>query len=112
MASKHSLGTTTETQTDAAVGNRVEERLVNGVDELEIREDKGKGKVKGKGKADAEGQEHLEAMQHAEVGRLWLKRTLQKSGKTEEELAKRLWEEGLTAVLEVSIRDPTTKTLG
>lgn len=45
--------------------------------------------------------EHEEAQQHAEVGRRWLKRTLESSGKTEEELAQKLWEKNLTAVLEV-----------
>lgn len=45
--------------------------------------------------------EHEEAQQHAEVGRRWLKRTLESSGKTEEELARKLWEKNLTAVLEV-----------
>ncbi|EIW73483.1 hypothetical protein TREMEDRAFT_20952, partial [Tremella mesenterica DSM 1558] len=38
---------------------------------------------------------------HAEEGRKWLRRTLQKSGKTEAELAARLWERNLTAVLEL-----------
>ncbi|OWZ44630.1 tRNA ligase [Cryptococcus neoformans] len=45
--------------------------------------------------------EHEEAQQHAEVGRRWLKRTLESSGKTEEELARKLWEKNLTAVLEL-----------
>ncbi|KIR29912.1 tRNA ligase [Cryptococcus deuterogattii 99/473] len=45
--------------------------------------------------------EHEEAQQHAEVGRRWLKRTLESSGKTEEELAQKLWEKNLTAVLEL-----------
>jgi tRNA ligase len=91
VASKHSLGTTTETQTEAK--DEVDGVLVNGVAGLAVKEDKGKGK--------AEDEEHLEAKQHAEVGRIWLRRTLQKSGKTEEDLARRLWDQGLTAVLEV-----------
>jgi tRNA ligase len=43
-----------------------------------------------------------EAQAHAEVGREWVRRTLAKSGRTEAELAKRLWEGNMTAVLEVS----------
>nr|ODN93894.1 hypothetical protein L203_00062 [Cryptococcus depauperatus CBS 7841] len=45
--------------------------------------------------------EHEEAKQHAEVGRQWLKKTLEKSGKTEQELADRLWRGNMTAVLEL-----------
>jgi tRNA ligase len=97
VASKHSLGTITETQIDTKEPAGAEALLVDGVAGLTVNEDNGKGK----GKASEADDEHLEARQHAEVGRIWLKRTLQKSGKTEEDLAKRLWEEGLTAVLEV-----------
>jgi tRNA ligase len=97
VASKHSLGTTTETQINPKDPAGAEGVLVDGVAGLTVNEDNGKGK----GKASEADDEHLEARQHAEVGRIWLKRTLQKSGKTEEDLAKRLWEEGLTAVLEV-----------
>lgn len=39
---------------------------------------------------------------HAEMGRRWLRKTLEKVGKTERELAKTLWERNLTAVTEVS----------
>jgi tRNA ligase len=94
VASKHSLGTTTENQTESK--DKVEGALVDGVASLSVKDDKGKGKGK------AEDDEHLEAKQHAEVGRIWLRRTLQRSGKTEEDLAKQLWDRGLTAVLEVS----------
>lgn len=95
VASKHSLGTTTETQIDPKEASGPD-ALVDGVAGLAV-EDNGKGK----GKASDIDDEHLEAKQHAEVGRIWLRRTLQKSGKTEQDLAKRLWDEGLTAVLEV-----------
>lgn len=93
VASKHSLGTTTETQLEPK--DEVDGVLADGVAGLAVKEDNGKGKGK------AEDEEHLEAKAHAEVGRIWLRRTLQKSGKTEEDLARRLWDEGLTAVLEV-----------
>lgn len=39
---------------------------------------------------------------HAEMGRRWLRQTLQKVGRTESELAKELWDRNLTAVTEVS----------
>lgn len=97
VASKHSLGTTTETQVDPKHPDGSEAVLLDGVAGLTVTEDNGKGK----GKAVEVDNEHLEARQHAEVGRIWLKRTLEKSGKTEEDLARRLWDEGLTAVLEV-----------
>lgn len=93
VASKHSLGTTTESQDQPKPD--AEELLVDGVKKLDVQEGKGKGKA-------TEPDEHSEARQHAEVGRMWLKRTLEKSGKKEQDLAKRLWDEGLTAVLEVS----------
>lgn len=38
---------------------------------------------------------------HAEMGRRWLKQTLEKVGRTETDLAKELWERNLTAVTEV-----------
>lgn len=96
VASKHSLGTTTETRIDSKDPSGAEAVLVDGVAGLAVD-----GNGKGKGKAAVSDEEHLEAKQHAEVGRIWLRRTLQKSGKTEQDLAKRLWDEGLTAVLEV-----------
>lgn len=43
-------------------------------------------------------------MPHAEVGREWVRRTLKRSGRTSEELAQRLWDENVTAVLEVNPR--------
>ncbi|WVQ72813.1 hypothetical protein IAR50_002373 [Cryptococcus sp. DSM 104548] len=51
--------------------------------------------------AREEAKEHEEALQHAEVGRQWLKKTLERSGKTEKELARKLWEGNMTAVLEL-----------
>jgi len=96
VASKHSLGTTTENQSE--IKDEVDGVLVDGVAGLKVKDKDDKGKGKGK----EEDEEHLEAKQHAEVGRIWLRRTLQKSGNTEEDLARRLWDQGLTAVLEVS----------
>lgn len=82
----------------AAQGESQEEELVvNGVEKLSVKEAKGKGKEKAAEAMD----EHSEAKQHAEVGRMWLSRTLEKSGKTEEDLARSLWDQSLTAVLEV-----------
>lgn len=52
-------------------------------------------------KAESEEKEEKEAEAHAEVGRRWLKQTLQKSGRTEADLARRLWNSNSTAVLEV-----------
>jgi tRNA ligase len=95
VASKHSLGTTTESQQEAK--DDIDGVFVDGVAGLTVKDDKGKGK----GKVNAEDEEHLEAKQHAEVGRIWLRRTLERSGKTEADLARRLWDQGLTAVLEV-----------
>ena len=39
---------------------------------------------------------------HAQVGEKWLQQHLSKAGKTEEQLAKVLWDNGWTAVAEVS----------
>jgi len=94
VASKHSLGTTTETQIESK--DEVDGVLVDGISGLAVKDEKGKGK------AEDEDEEHVEAKQHAEVGRIWLRRTLKKSGKTEEDLARCLWDQGLTAVLEAS----------
>jgi tRNA ligase len=103
VASKHSLGTTTESQVnvDALAGN---------VSSLEISKDRSnaaelKQEAKGKGKESPEAAEEKEAEAHAEVGRRWLRTTLERSGKTEAELAKRLWDSNTTAVLEVSFAD-------
>ena len=97
VASKHSLGTTTEAQVAAQGESQEEELIVNCVEKLSVKEGKGKGKEKAAEATD----EHSEAKQHAEVGRMWLSRTLDKSGKTEEDLARSLWDQNLTAVLEV-----------
>lgn len=59
-------------------------------------------KQKGKGKADEEEEDESEAVAHAEVGRQWLQRTLAKSGRSEQELAGKLWNDKLSAVLEAS----------
>lgn len=99
VASKHSLGTTTESQISPNGDGQAEEALVNGLGKLEVQEDKGKGKAM----ANEMDDENLEAKQHAEVGRIWLKRTIRKSGKTEEDLARRLWSQGVTAVFEVRL---------
>ena len=100
VASKHSLGTTTEAQVAAQGESQEEEQIVNGIEKLSVKEDKGKGKEKAAEGSD----EHSEAKQHAEVGRMWLSRTLKKSGKTEENLARSLWDQNITAVLEVGAR--------
>jgi tRNA ligase len=42
-----------------------------------------------------------EAEAHAEIGRQWVRRTLRTTGKTEADLARKLWDGNLTAVLEV-----------
>lgn len=47
-------------------------------------------------------EEDHQARQHAEVGREWLKKMLRTRGKTEADLARRLWDANSTAVLEVS----------
>lgn len=86
VASKHSLGTTT-TETDL---REVEAKL------KDVKLDSGS-------QADTPAEEPA-SKAHAEVGREWVARTLERSGKTSEELAKRLWDENLTAVLEVSAR--------
>lgn len=117
VASKHSLGTTTEAQ-ESDKANTVD-ALAGGLRDLSVDpKAKGKaGKGKGKGKEAASRDEkeeegEQEARQHAEVGRDWLKRTLKGMGKTEARLARRLWDDNLTAVLEVRLvyATPITKT--
>lgn len=117
VASKHSLGTTTEAQ-ESEKANTVG-ALADGLSDLSVDpKAKGKaGKGKGKGKEAASRDEkeeegEQEARQHAEVGRDWLKRTLKGMGKTEAQLARRLWDDNLTAVLEVRLvyATPITKT--
>ncbi|WVR06422.1 hypothetical protein IAU60_003453 [Kwoniella sp. DSM 27419] len=93
VASKHSLGTATETL-DQAKDNG----LADAVGSLALTQ---KGKESGKLDKTAEKEEHAEAKAHAAVGREWVKRTLQASGKREADLAKRLWDGNMTAVLEL-----------
>jgi len=99
VASKHSLGTTTESQVDASAES-MSKLDINGTP------DPAKAATKGKAKEEktSDESETAEAKAHAEVGRKWLRRTLEKSGKTEAELAQRLWDSNTTAVLEVSLR--------
>lgn len=42
-------------------------------------------------------------MSHAEAGEKWLGRYLEEKGRTEEDLASRLWKENWTAVAEVRL---------
>lgn len=85
VASKHSLGTTTEdTATVVSVTQSLKEATLDD-----------------KKKAAEDAKDESSARAHAEVGREWVARTLKKSGKTSEQLAKRLWDENLTAVLEL-----------
>lgn len=93
VASKHSLGTTTEA--DMPDPQDSSTRLAQQLDRL--------GMDKGKGKAPAEGDgADIADMQHAEAGREWLRRMLKNKGASEAQLAKRLWHDNLTAVCEVS----------
>lgn len=102
VASKHSLGTTTEAEAKQTRRKSSDGVLVDDMKAVKI-DDKGKNKAQEQ-KAAAATDEDKEAQPHAEVGRQWLKRTLGRSGKSEEELARRLWDQNLTAVLEVSSR--------
>jgi len=100
VASKHSLGTKTDSQVNV-------DALAGKVSELDIKkggakETESKQAAKGKGKESPEAAEEKEAEAHAEVGRRWLRTTLERRGKTEAELARRLWDSNTTAVLEVS----------
>ena len=88
VASKHSLGTRTE-QVDPASYNEIGKAASSD----------STSQAPAQNVAPAEGEKQDRA--HAEVGREWLKKTLQKSGRLEAELAGRLWDENLTAVLEV-----------
>jgi hypothetical protein len=116
VASKHSLGTTTESEETQSVDvfAKVEEDL----GKLSFSEKKSDKKSKGKqknGKEDKPEHEDREdeegqSRQHAEVGREWLHRTLRKSGKTEADLASVLWQKNMTAVLEVSCQRPNPRT--
>ncbi|WVQ80680.1 hypothetical protein IAT38_002785 [Cryptococcus sp. DSM 104549] len=70
--------------------------------ELEAIEGRNKAERRAKLAQQAEeNQEHQEAQAHAEVGRRWVRRTLEKVGKTEADLARRLWDGNMTAVLEL-----------
>lgn len=90
VASKHSLGTMTETDTG---GTQDIEKLAKTLENLSVDKEKAANDAYSVDLAD---------MQHAEVGREWLRRTLRKSKKTEAQLARRLWDGNLTAVFEVS----------
>jgi tRNA ligase len=116
VASKHSLGTTTDDQdagkADAAdpLADEVSALLIN--DRAATRADK-QGKQEKKGtlqQAEANGEQ--EARAHAEVGRGWLRRSLKAKGKTEAELARRLWENNFTAVFEVGLLSPAFENGG
>lgn len=102
VASKHSLGTTTEAEGEVAKVAQSMEGLsvTGGQDSTPVKASKDVQKQKGKLPQQEETDEK-EAEAHAEVGRRWLRRTLQKAGKTEKHLARRLWESNTTAVLEV-----------
>jgi len=95
VASKHSLGTTTETQVSTKP-NKVED-VATDLNQLSLGESSSQPKS-----SATENIEEKEAEAHAEVGRRWLKRTLEKSGKSEADLAGRLWSTNSTAVFEVS----------
>ncbi|KAL1408512.1 tRNA ligase [Vanrija albida] len=83
VASKHSLGTTTaETIVDKLKDVSIEEKSPATSDQEKDTDDK-------------------ESKSHAEMGRLWVGRSLKAKGKTTEELAKRLWDDNVTAVLEL-----------
>ena len=106
VASKHSLGTTTEGQVGTERKVTVES-VVDGISDMKVSTKKPTTGKETQDKANAaqnqeDRAEQKEAQAHAEVGRRWVRRTLQKTGKTEADLAKRLWESNSTAVLEVS----------
>ncbi|WVF68898.1 hypothetical protein IAT40_003671 [Kwoniella sp. CBS 6097] len=95
VASKHSLGTTTEGNQDHPKSEGVSDELAK------LSLENKKGKKEDKAEKQAEKAEHEEAKAHAAVGREWVKKTLIASGKTEADLAKRLWDGNMTAVLEL-----------
>ncbi len=111
VASKHSLGTTTEAQ-EVEKAEAPGSSLVDGMEKLSVKENmtnglgdakKGKGKATANGDAQDEEDGEREAEAHAMVGRRWVQQVLRAKGKTEAELANRLWEANLTAVLEVRL---------
>ena len=55
-------------------------------------------------------EEEASSLAHAEMGRRWVRKTLETSNKRESQLAARLWERNLTAVLEVSKAMVPTKS--
>lgn len=89
VASKHALGTTMEQAADGIAE-----------DLSKVKLDKKAQKEEQQEKA-ADASEEKESRAHAAVGREWVAKTLKASGKTSEELAKRLWDDNVTAVLEV-----------
>ena len=108
VASKHSLGTTAESQSHLQ-RDEVDTGIADGIKDLSLKDAKTKNKGKQAVKKStetpiSEADAEREAQAHAEVGRQWLKKTLAASGKSEPELARRLWRDNLTAVLEVCMR--------
>ncbi|ORX37301.1 RNA ligase-domain-containing protein [Kockovaella imperatae] len=95
VASKHSLGTVNadhingESSTTGSLASGME-ALSLGLDE------KGKGK-----ESYHEEDDDSSAIAHAEMGRRWVRKMLKAAGKTESELASRLWRDNLSAVLEL-----------
>ena len=100
VSSKHSLGTTTEGQESVSLGDKT---IANGMAAMSLNRAPNSAVPDGQPGGDGEGEE---AKVHAEEGRKWLRRTMQKVGKTEAELAGRLWARNLTAVLEVRVTMP------
>jgi len=105
VASKHSLGTTTEFQgaersdtADTLVTERLHKLAIQDSGQIGAMK-KGKGQANGHADEEDEGERMAEA--HAQVGRRWVKRTLEAKGRTEAELARRLWDANSAAVLEV-----------
>ena len=100
VASKHSLGTTTEAQQkqqDAA-----DNAVIDNFDKLSVTDARAERKHGGAVKDIQPGHEdERESQAHAEVGRKWLKRTLEITKKSEADLALKLWDSNSTAVLEV-----------
>lgn len=110
VTSKHSLGTTTEAER-VEMPETVDSLIVDGLEGVSLNNapltrkgPRGNGKTAMNGhaeKGEEEDEEKKEAQAHAEVGRRWLRNTLQATEKTEAGLARKLWEGNLTAVLEV-----------
>ncbi|KAK8858676.1 hypothetical protein IAR55_002905 [Kwoniella newhampshirensis] len=99
VASKHSLGTTVVSEDANEKGH-----ILDGIADLSLQD--GDNTKRGKEKESdltnpGQRDEHEEARAHAEVGREWVRKTLASSRKTEAELARRLWDSNITAVLEL-----------